>query len=342
MSVTGDPVDGYVEDLDPEQVETARVEVRRLLEEEARRPLVVSVMGQTGVGKSSLVNALFGTDLRTGAVKPTTKEPEDVITEHEGHQLVFRDLPGLGEGLHEDAAYIELYRETLEASDIVIWALHADSRTVTTDRHALELLLEGQPPERERELFSKLTFVLTKADLATAEPWILGLMPKRRAKFAALSGEEGDVLDQKCEYFREVLVQPFGHLMHATTYNDVGFDLQLPSFHATEHEVVHDGYLSLNTVRGLAAEYPQYEDLFTRLWQNFEIVAVSARYRFNLTKLMLLVLNRLGPMAVGRFEHFLDVESLDWVSLDEAKRFRNFVVVDPKKRRVVYDLASAL
>src|SRR4051794_1312527 len=119
----------YDEDpaLDPEETKAAVKAVQELLEEEAARPLVVSVMGQTGVGKSSLVNALFGTDLMTGAVKPTTKQPQEIVTETElGHRLVFWDLPGLGEGGPVDDAYIDIYRRTLRDSDIAIWALHAD------------------------------------------------------------------------------------------------------------------------------------------------------------------------------------------------------------------------
>jgi hypothetical protein len=51
---------------------------------------------------------------------------------------------------------------------------------------------------------------------------------------------------------------------------------------------------------------------------------------------MLLVLNRLGPLAVG---HFLNVDNLDHLPLGVAKTFRNFIVVDPRERRVVRDVA---
>jgi predicted GTPase len=41
---------------------------------EKKAPLKVSVMGQTGVGKSSLINALFNTKLDTDPVRPATSK----------------------------------------------------------------------------------------------------------------------------------------------------------------------------------------------------------------------------------------------------------------------------
>jgi uncharacterized protein len=326
---------------DGSEPDHAKEAVEKLLANEARRPLIVSVMGQTGVGKSSLVNAIFGTQLETGEVRPTTKHPQEVRTDHDGHELGFCDLPGLGEGSSEDQAYLELYRETLDRSDIVIWAVHADSRSVSFDRQALEQLLDAQPTKLAVELFSKISFVLTKADLATTEPWILGLLADEQAKFAPRA-HGAALLGQKAEYFREALVEPFGHLMRAQTYNDAGFDLSLRSFSADEDVVTYEGYMSRATLQNLCGEYPQFEALFRRLWQNYEVIPCSARYRFNLVKVMLLVLNRLGPLALGRFRHFLNVDGLDQLPLGVAKTFRNFLVVDPYARRVVHDLAADL
>jgi putative ribosome biogenesis GTPase RsgA len=45
--------------MDPRQAELLYREVKKKIDEDARRPFTVSVLGQTGVGKSSLLNALL-------------------------------------------------------------------------------------------------------------------------------------------------------------------------------------------------------------------------------------------------------------------------------------------
>lgn len=325
--------------LDEETTARAVAAARALLEAEAQKPLVVAVMGQTGVGKSSLINALFGTDLATGAVKPTTKQLQNVTTENdEGYKLVFSDLPGLGEGGAADDAYLRLYREQLEAADVAIWAMLADSRSVAFDQTALAELLEGLAPEDQSRLFSKLVFVLTKADTATLDPWILGRQGRSEAVFAP---PPGSLLSDKAAYFRDALIEPFGHLVRAQTYNDVAFNLDLPRFTSEEQWVAYEGYMGTETVDSLTEEYPEYSALFRRLADNYSVVPCSARFRFNLTELLLLVLNRLGPLAVGRFKHFLSVDQLDRVDFAVAREFRNFLIIDPRRRKVLLDVATA-
>ena len=56
-------------------------EVLSQVQEQASKPLNGSIMGETGVEKSSLLNALFGTSLPTSDDKPCTKDITSVPVE---------------------------------------------------------------------------------------------------------------------------------------------------------------------------------------------------------------------------------------------------------------------
>src|SRR6476661_2745389 len=96
--------------LSQEQIERLKKEAIESFVKAANAPFIVAVIGQTGVGKSSLINALFNTDLKTDPVKPTTMTVEKVVVKGNKGDLWFYDLPGIGESSEADQRYLEDYK----------------------------------------------------------------------------------------------------------------------------------------------------------------------------------------------------------------------------------------
>ncbi|QLX96715.1 GTPase family protein [Enterobacter sp. RHBSTW-00593] len=95
---------------------------------------VIGIMGKTGVGKSSLCNALFRSEVcAVNAVEACTRQPQRVRLRFGSHYLTLVDLPGVGESVSRDGEYRELYRDLMPKLDMVLWVLKADDRAFAVE-----------------------------------------------------------------------------------------------------------------------------------------------------------------------------------------------------------------
>jgi uncharacterized protein len=313
--------------------------VRELWDWEIRTPLRVSIMGQTGVGKSSLINALFNTNLNTDPVRSCTRTISEIpVMGVAGHELRFYDLPGIGEDEKADAKYLMDYRQKLMESDIVIWAINADSRSFTFDVDALRKILENMDKKVQTQLMSKIIFILTKADLLAPSPWILSKSGKEDGDEATFTPQRATqmLLEQKALYFQKQFIRPFNDLLISQTANDVNFNVKTPILHLhyDKDTVYYDGFLDRETLAKLKLAFHQYAEVFQRLHDNYRIIPCSSRFRYNLDLLMRIVIDKLGPRAAIRFSNFYTSGTMDKVSFSEAKHYRNIIVLDENQRRV--------
>ncbi|MTC17288.1 GTPase family protein [Providencia alcalifaciens] len=120
----------------------------------------IGLMGKTGAGKSSLINALFQSQLSpVSNVSGCTRQAQRFSMTMNSHTLTFVDLPGVGESLERDREYHQLYRNLLPELDLIIWVLKADDRAWSSDEQCYRFLTEqcGYQPNR-------FLFVLNQAD----------------------------------------------------------------------------------------------------------------------------------------------------------------------------------
>lgn len=111
----------------------------------------VGILGKTGSGKSSLCNAIFGSDTaKVDDVKGCTRSPQEILINLGKNQnITLIDVPGVGENSERDVEYRELYKQLLPELDIVVWVVKADDRALTVDQivvmEDLKPLLENKP-----------------------------------------------------------------------------------------------------------------------------------------------------------------------------------------------------
>ncbi|WP_123002411.1 YfjP family GTPase, partial [Escherichia coli] len=97
---------------------------------------VIGIMGKSGVGKSSLCNALFqGEVTPVSDVHAGTREVQRFRLSGHGHSMIITDLPGVGESRDRDAEYETLYRDILPELDLVLWLIKADDRALSVDEY---------------------------------------------------------------------------------------------------------------------------------------------------------------------------------------------------------------
>ncbi|HHT9005586.1 TPA: GTPase family protein [Burkholderia cenocepacia] len=120
----------------------------------------VGVFGNSGIGKSSLCNALFGKDVaKISDVEACTRKPQEILIGSSNGQggIVLIDVPGIGEDPAHQKEYTDLYKSLAPELDLVMWLIKADDRNYASglDAYAEVFGSENSPP---------VIFVITQTD----------------------------------------------------------------------------------------------------------------------------------------------------------------------------------
>lgn len=113
-----------------------RSNIERRINEMLNYQPKVGVFGKTGVGKSSLCNAVFGQDIcEISDIDACTRQPQEVLLSlgSQGKGIKLLDVPGVGESEKRDEEYAALYKKLLPELDLVLWVIKGDDRAFTSD-----------------------------------------------------------------------------------------------------------------------------------------------------------------------------------------------------------------
>ncbi|HBJ1649203.1 GTPase family protein [Clostridium botulinum] len=111
----------------------------------------IGIFGKTGVGKSSLCNALFGQDICSiSDVEACTRDAQEVLLNLGGSGIKLIDVPGVGESSARDEEYAALYTKLLPELDLVLWLIKSDDRALASDENFYKNIVkphinEGKP-----------------------------------------------------------------------------------------------------------------------------------------------------------------------------------------------------
>ncbi|MCI4666206.1 MAG: 50S ribosome-binding GTPase [Neomegalonema sp.] len=120
-----------------------------ILGEFEERPPTIGVIGLSGVGKSSTINAMFGTRKTVsattrGTVRFHTSKHAVENQKYKGRTIRYPlhvvDAPGLGEDLEQDERYLAAYKKHLPKCDVALWVIAARNRALAVDQLYLKQL----------------------------------------------------------------------------------------------------------------------------------------------------------------------------------------------------------
>ena len=127
------------------------------------KPFRVAVIGQSGVGKSTTLNSVFGlTNYTSNLAEGTTEIIEKIFPMRDGFNLSIYDMPGLNNDVDKDLEYEQLYSQILPSCDVIVYIINAHSRDFGEDCRILkEIVL---PICREKQIKENLVLAVNKID----------------------------------------------------------------------------------------------------------------------------------------------------------------------------------
>ncbi len=166
----------------------------RLVKDELDKPPKVAIIGKTGVGKSTTINALFNLDEKVShTTHGTTKASRKVVELPKGGKLAVIDMPGMGEDIKLDQEYAKTYATILPETDVVLYVVQANVKALKEDQIILRDIVQNVMGN----LKGRLVVGLNQVDKIGPGTW--------NTKFNYPSPEQEDNINRRCQAIQKEL-----------------------------------------------------------------------------------------------------------------------------------------
>lgn len=178
------------------------------------KALKIIFIGQTGYGKSSLINKLIKKDIfETSDYEACTKTLQSAVyflhhkMKHKNiaYHLSFVDLPGIGENDQADEKYLLWYQDYIKEAAVIVYLFRADKRDHTQDEFFFNNVFD-------KNKSSQLICVISQAD--KIEPINRELSLSNNQKKNLLK-KENEIRNQSFLNFDNL------HIIHLSTHLDI-------------------------------------------------------------------------------------------------------------------------
>lgn len=124
-------------------------------------PPVIAIIGESGVGKSSTLNALFGAGQSISHTEACTQEESKILLKGDNGTIVIYDMPGLSESLNSQEKHLDTYKRVLSKCDIALWIFDAQNRALAN----IQRLLTNDISNISPDIANRMVFAVNKIDL---------------------------------------------------------------------------------------------------------------------------------------------------------------------------------
>lgn len=148
----------------------------------------VGIFGNSGVGKSSLCNALFGKNVaKISDVEACTRKPQSIFIGGKNGGIELVDLPGIGEDPEHQTEYVDLYQSLAPELDLVLWAIKSDDRNYASGIDAYQKIFKNR-------VGLPVVFVITQTDKTNpSRDWSYESFTPSEKQLANIAIKENDV-----------------------------------------------------------------------------------------------------------------------------------------------------